>query len=179
MLTKQIDAGLPLVTEAGPRAAADADFEAAPDGAVEVSVVMPCLNEQQTIGRCVQRAAEALRREGLAGEVIVADNGSTDGSIEIAESMGARVVHEAERGYGAAYMKGIAAARGRYILIGDSDSSYDFDDLPRLIEPLRQGCDLVQFYEYFHGDNGAGLGASHQTGWTALVASLIDEWRGK
>ncbi len=125
------------------RAAPDAQFETAPAGAVEVSVVMPCLNEQESIGRCVQRALDALQRQDLAGEVIVADNGSTDGSIEIAERLGARVVHQTERGYGAAYMKGIGAARGRYVLIGDSDSSYDFDDLPRLIEPLRQGYDLV------------------------------------
>jgi glycosyltransferase involved in cell wall biosynthesis len=143
VLTNQIAANLPLAAEASLRAAPDAEFEAAPDDAIEVSVVMPCLNEQESIGRCVQRALAALQREGLAGEVIVADNGSTDGSIQIAERLGARVVHESERGYGAAYMKGIAAARGRYVLIGDSDNSYDFDDLPRLIAPLRQGSDLV------------------------------------
>jgi len=109
----------------------------------EVSVVMPCLNEKDTIGPCVERALQALAAQGIAGEVVVADNGSTDGSIAIAQGLGARVVSEAERGYGAAYMTGIAAARGRYILIGDSDNTYDFGDLPRLIEPLRQGYDLV------------------------------------
>ncbi|MEP7358706.1 MAG: glycosyltransferase family 2 protein, partial [Anaerolineales bacterium] len=143
MLTKNIAADLPLAAEASLRAAPNAGTEPVPDAAIEVSVVMPCLNEQESIGRCVERAAGALQRLALAGEVIVADNGSTDGSIEIAERLGAQVVHQSERGYGAAYMKGIAAARGRYILIGDSDNSYDFDDLPRLIEPLRQGYDLV------------------------------------
>jgi glycosyltransferase involved in cell wall biosynthesis len=112
-------------------------------GPVEVSVVMPCLNEQDTIGHCVERALAALNEQGLAGEVIVADNGSTDDSIAIAQRLGAQVVTEAERGYGAAFMRGIGAARGRYILIGDSDDTYDFGDLSRLLEPLHQGYDLV------------------------------------
>jgi glycosyltransferase involved in cell wall biosynthesis len=112
-------------------------------GVVDVSVVMPCLNEQDSIGRCVERAMAALNDQAIAGEVIVADNGSTDDSIAIAQKFGARVVTEAERGYGAAYMRGIAAARGRYIVIGDSDNTYDFGDLPKLLEPLRQGYDLV------------------------------------
>jgi len=112
-------------------------------GVIEVSVVMPCLNEADTIGLCVGRALAVLSEHAIAGEVIVADNGSTDGSIAVAQKMGARVVNEAERGYGAAYMRGIAAARGRYILIGDSDNTYDFSDLPRLLAPLHQGFDLV------------------------------------
>lgn len=112
-------------------------------GVVEVSVVMACLNEQDTIGRCVERALAVLNEQAIAGEVIVADNGSTDDSIAIAQGLGARVVNEAVRGYGAAYMTGIGAARGRYILIGDSDDTYDFSDLPRLIEPLSLGYDLV------------------------------------
>jgi glycosyltransferase involved in cell wall biosynthesis len=112
-------------------------------GPVEVSVVMPCLNEEDTIGQCVESALVALREQAIVGEVIVADNGSTDRSIAIAQKLGARVVNEAERGYGAAYMRGISAARGRYILIGDSDSTYDFSDLPRLLEPLHAGFDLV------------------------------------
>lgn len=111
--------------------------------AVQVSVVMPCLNERGTIGICVERALRALQAAGIQGEVVVADNGSTDGSVEIAQGLGARVVHQGLRGYGAAYMTGIATAVGDYILIGDSDNTYDFMDLPRLIEPLRQGTDLV------------------------------------
>lgn len=114
-----------------------------PDINVEVSIVMPCLNERDTIGLCIEQATAALREQGLSGEVIVSDNGSTDGSVEIARERGANVVHQPERGYGAAYMRGIAAARGRYILIADSDNTYDFHDLPRLIAPLRAGGDLV------------------------------------
>lgn len=114
----------------------------APDP-IEVSVVMPCLNEKHTIGICVANAMRALRASGLLGEVIVADNGSSDGSVAIAESSGARVVHQSARGYGAAYMKGIEAARGHFIVMGDSDNTYDFGDLPRLVEPLRRGYDLV------------------------------------
>ncbi len=110
---------------------------------IDISVVMPCLNEKDTIGPCIERAVEALRATGLSGEIIVADNGSTDGSVEIARAHGARVVHQSARGYGAAYMKGIAEARGQYIVMGDSDSTYDFADLPRLVAPLREGYDLV------------------------------------
>lgn len=131
----------PTASEPAPIAAEQP--AARPAGAVQVSVVMPCLNERDTIGPCITRALAALAALGLPGEVIVADNGSTDGSIEIAQQLGARVVHQAVRGYGAAYMKGIAAAQGEYILMGDSDSTYDFMDLPRLIAPLRQGYDLV------------------------------------
>jgi glycosyltransferase involved in cell wall biosynthesis len=104
---------------------------------------MPCLNEKDTIGACIARAMDALRQPGQSSEVIVADNGSTDGSVEIARELGARVVHQQARGYGAAYMKGIAEARGQFIVMGDSDNTYDFADLPRLVEPLRRGYDLV------------------------------------
>src|SRR5258706_11391944 len=124
-----------------PRAVAAEKLSVA--GPIEVSVVMPCLNEQDTIGPCVESALAALREHGMAGEVIVCDNGSTDDSIAIAQKLGARVVTEAERRYGAAYMTGISAARGRLILIADSDSTYDFGDLPRLLEPPRQGYDLA------------------------------------
>src|SRR5689334_10955879 len=93
---------------------------------LELSVVMPCLNEAKTVGRCVERAVRALTDAGIQGEVVVADNGSTDGSRELAQRAGARVVPVAERGYGAALMGGIAAARGRYVIMGDADESYDF-----------------------------------------------------
>ena len=120
----------------------DEDFNAA-EG-VEVSVVIPCLNEADTLGVCVEKAVKSLRSEGIAGEVIVADNGSTDGSVEIAKAGGARVVPVPQKGYGSALMGGIAAARGKYIIMGDADDSYDFLELPRIVEKLREGYDLVQ-----------------------------------
>jgi glycosyltransferase involved in cell wall biosynthesis len=109
----------------------------------ELSVVMPCLNEARTIGICIRKAQDSFERLGIAGEVVVADNGSTDGSREIAEELGARVVPVAERGYGAALTGGIAAARGRWVIMGDADDSYDFADLERFVEQLRNGYDLV------------------------------------
>ena len=110
----------------------------------EVSVVIPCLNEADTLAICIRKANAAMERHGIAGEVIVADNGSTDASIEIARNEGARVVRVTTRGYGAALMGGIDAAGGRFIVMGDADDSYDFSDIPRFVEPLRQGFDLVQ-----------------------------------
>jgi glycosyltransferase involved in cell wall biosynthesis len=110
---------------------------------VEVSVVIPCLNEAQSIAICIDKALAAFRRAGIRGEVVVADNGSTDGSIEIAEGHGARVVHVALRGYGSALRKGIEEARGTFIVMGDADDSYDFSELPLFVVKLREGCELV------------------------------------
>jgi glycosyltransferase involved in cell wall biosynthesis len=110
----------------------------------EISIVMPCLNEADTIGTCVRKAIETLRAHHIAGEVIVADNGSTDGSRAIAAELGARIIPVRERGYGAAIMGGIAAARGRYVLMGDADDSYDFREIPKFLAKLREGYDLVQ-----------------------------------
>jgi len=110
---------------------------------VEVSVVMPCLNEETTVGICIQKAKAALKKMGVQGEIIVADNGSTDASIEIAKSLGAKVVHQPIRGYGAAYLAGIAVAGGKYIVIGDSDDTYDFSELDQFVQPLKEGYDLV------------------------------------
>jgi glycosyltransferase involved in cell wall biosynthesis len=105
---------------------------------------MPCLNESETLAQCIDAAQTALREHGIAGEVIVADNGSTDGSPEIARAHGACVVHVADRGYGNALMAGIAAARGRYVIMGDADASYDFGEIPRFVAKLREGYELVQ-----------------------------------
>jgi hypothetical protein len=110
---------------------------------LEVSVVMPCLNESRTVARCVDKAVRALADMGVRGEVIVADNGSTDGSQDLAQRHGARVVHVAQRGYGSALQGGIAAARGRFIIMGDADDSYDFSNLRPFVDRLRQGDDLV------------------------------------
>jgi glycosyltransferase involved in cell wall biosynthesis len=109
----------------------------------ELSIVFPCLNEAETVGTCVRKAIAALRKHGLHGEVIVADNGSSDGSVHIAGAEGARVVEVAERGYGSALRGGIQSARGRYILMADCDDSYDVTQLDLFIAPLRAGADLV------------------------------------
>jgi len=109
----------------------------------EVSVVMPCLNEAGSVAECVRQAREAMERAGLRGEVVVADNGSTDGSAALAEQAGARVVHVATRGYGAAYLGGLAAARGRFLVMADADGTYPLDKVPDFIARLREGSDLV------------------------------------
>lgn len=121
------------------------DDRAAPaDATPLVSVLMPCLNEAEAVGTCVRKALDALARLGLPGEVVVVDNGSTDNSAAIATAAGARVVEERRRGYGSAYLRAFAEARGRYLVMGDADDSYDFGELGRFLEPLRAGgCDLV------------------------------------
>jgi glycosyltransferase involved in cell wall biosynthesis len=119
----------------------DADRES--PSAVKVSVVIPCLNEAASIERCVERAKKAMEGEGWHGEVIVADNGSDDGSADLARQAGALVVHEPRRGYGSAYLAGFAAATGEYIVMADADLTYDFEDIPRFVEKLDAGADLV------------------------------------
>ena len=111
--------------------------------AEQISIVMPCLNEEQGIARCIEWAKEGLARAGLPGEIIVADNGSVDRSVSIAEAAGARVVRQPMRGYGNAYHKGFSASTGSYIVMGDADQTYDFREIDRLIEPLRHGYDYV------------------------------------
>jgi glycosyltransferase involved in cell wall biosynthesis len=113
------------------------------DGALMVSVVIPCLNEAETIEQCVTSALEALRSNNLPGEVIVADNESEDGSPLLAAAAGAIVVHEPERGYGSAYLAGFAVARGRYIVMADADLTYDFEEIPRFVAELENGSDMV------------------------------------
>jgi glycosyltransferase involved in cell wall biosynthesis len=113
------------------------------DETPELSIVMPCLNEAETLATCIEKAKGYLARSGVAGEVIVADNGSTDGSQEIARRLGARVVDVAQKGYGSALHGGITAARGRYVVLGDSDDSYDFSRLDGFLERLRAGDELV------------------------------------
>jgi len=110
---------------------------------LDVSVVIPCLNEANSIGICVEKARKAFCDAGLNGEVVVADNGSTDDSIEIAETLGARVVRVAQKGYGAALKAGIRASRGAFIIMGDADDSYDFGEVPRFVAEWRKGNDVV------------------------------------
>jgi glycosyltransferase involved in cell wall biosynthesis len=131
-------------TAVSERPAAEEQFEAPERRAAPlVSVVIPCLNEAEAIERCVRAALQALQADGLSGEVIVADNGSDDGSPELAASAGARVVHEQRRGYGSAYLAGFAAARGDYIVMADADLTYDFGEVPRFVRELDAGAELV------------------------------------
>jgi glycosyltransferase involved in cell wall biosynthesis len=123
---------------------------------LELTVLMPCLNEAETIGACIRKAQAFLARKGVAGEVLVADNGSTDKSPEIARQHGARLVNAATRGYGAALLGGIEAARGRYIVMGDADDSYDFSGIDEYLDQLRCGADLVMGNRFRGGiDPGA------------------------
>jgi glycosyltransferase involved in cell wall biosynthesis len=110
---------------------------------LELSIVMPCLNEAETLRTCIEKAQLYLKEHDVTGEVIIADNGSTDGSQEIAVEMGARVVHIQEKGYGSALRGGIAASRGQYVIMGDADDSYDFTNLTPFLNKLREGYDLV------------------------------------
>src|ERR1700729_990221 len=110
---------------------------------LELTILMPCLNEAETIEVCVKKAMGYLARSGVVGEVLIADNGSTDGSQALAEAGGARVVAAPQKGYGAALIAGIAAARGRFVIMGDADDSYDFENLDGMIQHLRGGADLV------------------------------------
>jgi glycosyltransferase involved in cell wall biosynthesis len=111
--------------------------------AIEVSVVIPCLDEAENIEECVRQSLAALEEAGLSGEVVVADNGSTDESARLAAAAGARVVHEPRRGYGSAYLAGFGAARGEYIVMLDADMTYPFDEIPRFVQELRDGAQLV------------------------------------
>jgi glycosyltransferase involved in cell wall biosynthesis len=121
----------------------DAPLRSVTSEDIQLSVVMPCLNESATVGTCVKKALETMRRHGIRGEIVVADNGSTDGSQQIASAQGARVVNVETRGYGSALRAGISAARGQLILMGDADDSYDFTQLPAFLRKLEEGYDLV------------------------------------
>src|SRR5271163_369194 len=129
---------------------------------VELSIVMPCLNERETVGICVRKAMAALQDAGISGEVIVADNGSTDGSVELAQAEGARVVNIQEKGYGSALKGGILASRGEYVLMADSDDSYDFSHAPRFLERLRSGSDLVMGNRFLGGISDQAMPFLHR-----------------
>jgi len=147
--------------------------------AIELSIVMPCLNEAETLGTCIEKAKRFLHEHRIVGEIIVADNGSTDGSRAIAELMGARVVHVQAKGYGSALMGGITAARGRYIIMGDADDSYDFLDMAKFIEKLRQGYDLVQGCRLPSGGGRVMRGAmpwSHRWWGNPMFSFMARSW---
>jgi glycosyltransferase involved in cell wall biosynthesis len=129
---------------------------------LELSIIMPCLNEAETLATCIGKARDYLERHKIAGEVLIADNGSSDGSREIATNSGARVVPIPERGYGSALRGGIAAAKGQYIIIGDADDSYDFTNLSPFLEKLRQGYDLVMGNRFQGGIKPGAMPVLHK-----------------
>jgi glycosyltransferase involved in cell wall biosynthesis len=129
---------------------------------VELTVVMPCLNEAETVATCVRKAVRCLEESGINGEVLVADNGSTDGSQQLAEAAGARVVDIKEKGYGNALMGGITAARGEYVIMGDSDDSYDFTRLMPFVTALRAGADLVMGNRFMGGIEPGAMPPLHR-----------------
>lgn len=129
---------------------------------VELTILMPCLNEARTVGQCVAAARAYLESSGVPGEVVVADNGSSDGSQAIAAQAGARVVTVKQRGYGAALIGGIAAARGTYVIMGDADSSYDFADLTGFMDALRRGADLVMGNRFAGGISPGAMPVLHR-----------------
>lgn len=131
-------------------------------GAIEVSVVMPCLNEAETLERCIVKAQRALEEANIAGEIVIADNGSSDGSIEIAQRLGATVVNVRAKGYGNAIMGGIAAARGKFIVMGDADASYDFGDIPLFVNQLRAGYELVMGNRFRGGIHPGAMPLLHR-----------------
>jgi glycosyltransferase involved in cell wall biosynthesis len=148
------------VARLAPRRARRSEIAAA--ASLQVSIVMPCLNEAETLASCIQSAQRSLEKGGLRGEVIVADNGSTDGSVAIARELGARVVEVAKRGYGNALIGGIEAAEGELVVMGDADASYDFGALGPFIERLRAGDDLVVGNRFAGGIEPGAMPWSHR-----------------
>jgi glycosyltransferase involved in cell wall biosynthesis len=128
----------------------------------EVSVVMPCLNEEAAIGACIEKIRRTFDEAGLDGEIVVCDNGSTDRSVTIAEAMGARVVHQPERGYGNAYLKGFESARGRYLVMGDADDTYDFTMIPRFLKALREDGNAFVTGSRYLGGGDRNITALHR-----------------
>jgi len=140
---------------------------------VEVSIVMPCLNEEEAVALCVEKAKGWLGRAGLSGEVVVVDNGSEDASVERALGAGARVVYEDRRGYGSALRRGIASARGRHIVMGDCDDTYDYRDLEPFIAALKEGADIVVGNRYAGGIMPGAMTWSHRYLGTPVLSFLI------
>jgi glycosyltransferase involved in cell wall biosynthesis len=146
---------------------------------VELTVVMPCLNEADTLSVCIEKAQRAFSSSGICGEIIVADNGSSDESRDIARRGGARVIEVAERGYGAALAAGIEAARGTYVVMGDADDSYDFGEVPSFLARLREGYDLVQGCRLPSGGGAIRAGAMpflHRYWGNPMFSALSRRW---
>jgi len=139
---------------------------------VELTILMPCLDEAETIAECIIKARAFLASEGVDGEILIADNGSTDGSRRIAQHLGARVVDVSERGYGAALIAGIGAARGTYVIMGDADASYDFSELRPFLNKLRDGWQLVMGNRFAGGIAHGAMPALHRYIGNPVLSSI-------
>jgi len=157
---------------AGPESPIPQENERDP-GLFDVSIVMPCLNEESSIATCVSKARRWLQRSGLSGEVIVVDNGSNDGSVRQAVRAGARVVREARRGYGSALLRGIAESRSRYVIMGDGDDTYDYSNLDPFIEALENGADIAVGNRYKGGIARGAMTWSHRWIGTPIITFLL------
>jgi Glycosyl transferase family 2 len=152
--------------------------EAAFSGGIDVSVVIPCLNESRSLAFCIDKATAAFKVAGVVGEVVVSDNGSTDGSIEIAEQHGARVVHAVARGYGHALRRGIEEAQGEFIIMGDADDSYDFSEVPKFIEKWRAGYEFVMGNRFAGGIKPGAMPPSHQFFGNPALTAILNRFFG-
>lgn len=151
------------------------------EGPLELSIVIPCLNEADTLETCIEKAQRAMKEHSISGEIIVADNGSTDGSQAIGARLGARVVPVEAKGYGNALMGGIAAARGKFVIMGDADDSYDFLEVPKFVDRLREGFDLVQGCRLPAGGGTVKPGAmpfSHRWLGNPMFSAMARRWFG-
>ena len=147
-------------------------------GQIEVSVVIPCLDEERTIGGCVDQARTAFADHGISGEIVVADNGSCDSSAEIARRHGARVVHAGVKGYGSALRKGIEEARGDFIILGDADGSHDFSEIPRFLAKWREGHDFVVGNRFRGEIKDGAMAWHHRCIGTPILSGLLNLFFG-
>ncbi|HEY2557800.1 MAG TPA: glycosyltransferase family 2 protein, partial [Diaminobutyricibacter sp.] len=139
---------------------------------IELTILMPCLNEAETLATCIVKARGYLDRSGVVGEIVIADNGSTDGSQAIAEANGARVVNVVDKGYGAALLGGISAANGTYVIMGDADDSYDFANLDQFVQRLRAGDDLVMGNRFLGGIEPGAMPPLHKYLGNPVLSSI-------
>ncbi len=148
------------------------------ENAAAVSVLLPCYNEEETIGICIAKALEVLSKNSIAGEVIVVDNGSTDRSAHVAREAGARVVKQDVKGYGAAYLKGFEAARGNILIMGDADNTYDFLEMPKLIDELQKGSDLVLGSRFMGEIKKGAMSFSHRYIGNPILTTMLNVFFG-
>lgn len=139
-----------------------------------VAVAMPCLNEEEAIGTCIEKIQRTFQTAGIRGEIVVSDNGSTDRSVEIAEQMGARIVHQPLRGYGNAYIKGFSAARGHYLIIGDADDTYDFTLIPEFLGKLQQSYNFVTGSRHIEGFEEKNMPLLHRFFGNPTLTALLN-----